>query len=281
MASGDGRDAAAAQAARRLAEAWLRSSEPRRRELAMRCLLPESVLAAFCSALAPGIKSSSYPSDHPAERDPIAVILALNGLEASIAEEEASPAAARGIEVTLLLLERPGLADAARAEPRYAGLFAEASRRLGDIYAQAAGDAASILEASPALAKAAARALGSRPSSLAVRAVDLSLPQGESGRRLSFVASVADASGSALSLPLSAAVAGEAYARSFAKAAGLDASKLDAARLLARYGQWVASAYDPEDCDDGLVAELFPKGGGPSRLGPIEPELALLGGWKP
>ena len=138
-----------------------------------------------------------------------------------------------------------------------------------------------MLEASPALAKAAARALGSGPASISVRAVDLSLPRVESGRRIAFVATVSDASGSPLSLPISAVPAGEAYALAFAKASGLIASKIAAALLLARYGQWVVAAYDPEGCDDGLVAELYPKSGGPARLGISELELALLGGWKP
>jgi hypothetical protein len=277
MAMGDGRDAAAAQSARRLAEAWQRSPEPRRRTLAALCGSPESTMASFCFALAPRPKIA----EPRAGNDALAIVSALNGLAAAIAEEEASSSAARGPEPALLLLERPELAAAARSEERYASLFAEASRRLGAIYAQAAEDASAKLEASPSLAKAATRALGSKLSSLSVRAVDLSLPPEESGRRLAFVATASDASGSSFSLPLSAALAAEQYALAFAKAAGLDSSKANPAPLLAKYGQWIVSAYDPEGADDGLVVDTYPSGVGPARLGSLELELALLEGWNP
>jgi hypothetical protein len=277
MASGDGRDAAAAAASQRLAGAWQRSPEPRRRDLAALCALPESTLASFCSIIGAGAK----PAAPSVVADPIALMSALNGLEATIAEEEARVGASRGSEPSLILLEKPELAVAARGEARYASLFAEASRRLGAIYAQSSEDAASRLEASPTLATAAERALGANPASISVRAVDLSLPQEESGRRVAFIAAASDSSGSTQSLPLSAVMAGEVYAQAFAKASGIDASKINAALILARYGQCVVSAYDPEDCDDGLVVELFPKGGGPARLGILDLELALLGGWKP
>jgi hypothetical protein len=277
MASGDGRDAAAAQAARRLAYAWQRSPKPRRRSLAELCGLPESTMALFCCALDPRRTAAS----EPAGIDASSVINSLNGLAVAIAEEEASPNAAHGPEPSLLLLERPELAAAARSEPRYASVFAEASRRLDAIYAQAAEDASSKLEASPSLSKAAARALGSIPSSLGVRAVDLSLPSKESGRRIAFVATASDASGSSISLPLSAAAAGGAYAEAFAKASGLNAPKANPSLLLSKYGQWIVSAYDPEGVDDGLVVEVFPTSGGPARLGSPELELALLGGWRP
>jgi hypothetical protein len=275
--SGDGRDAAAAKAARNLAAAWQGSSEPRRRDLADVCGLPESILSSFCLALSPPLKTAP-PSTGA---DGLALMSALNGLAASIAEEEAGSGTLHGSEPSLILVERPSLASVARSEARYASLFAEASRRLGAIYSQAAEATSSMLESSPSLAKAAARALGSKPASLAVRAVDLSLPAEESGRRVAFVAMVSDASGSALSLPISADAAAEPYAAAFAKASGIDPSKLRPASLLAKYGQWLVSAYDPEGTDDGLVLGVFPAGGGPPRLSDNELELALLGGWRP
>jgi hypothetical protein len=112
-------------------------------------------MALFCCALDPRRTAAS----EPAGIDASSVINSLNGLAVAIAEEEASPNAAHGPEPSLLLLERPELAAAARSEPRYASVFAEASRRLDAIYAQAAEDASSKLEASPSLSKAAARAL--------------------------------------------------------------------------------------------------------------------------
>jgi hypothetical protein len=277
LASGDGRDAAAACAARRLAEVWGKSPEPRRNDLSSMCGLPESTLAVFGFALASPIKSAPPP----ASVDNIAVLSALNGLAAKIAEEEASSGTLRGPDPALLLLQKPALTAVARSEARYASLFSEASRRLGAIYSMAADDASSRLEASPALAKAVARALGSKPSSLGVHAVDLSLPSGESGRRIAFVATAAEASGSTISIPLSSSSAAEAYAAAFSKASGLSASDANPALLLAGYGQWVVSAYDPEGSDDGLVIETFPKEGGPLRVGILELELALLGDWRP
>jgi hypothetical protein len=277
MAAGDGRDMAAARAARRLAGTWIRSPEPRRRDLAALCGFPDSSMALFCFAIAP-----VHPAPAPAQgADALAIMYALNGLAAEIAEEEASPGAARGPEPSLILLEKPELAAAARAEPRYASMFAEASRRLGAIYSQAAEEASSSLEASPTLYKAAARGLGTKPASVGVRAVDLTLPPEESGRRIAFVATVSDSAGSSITLPLDAATAGEPYAQAFAKAAGLGAIKDKASSILSRYGQWVVSAYDPEGADDGLVVDVFPAGGGPPGLGIDDLELALLGGWRP
>jgi hypothetical protein len=277
MALGDGRDAAAAQAARRLAEAWQRSPEPRRRDLAATCGIPESTMALFCSSLALRAK----PRAAAPQADPVTLASALNGLAAAIAEEEASPSAERGPDLSLLLLERPELAAVARTEARYANLNAEASRRIGAIYAQAAADASSRMESMPSLARAAARALGAAPAGLGVRAVDLGPPPGEAGRRLAFVATATDASGSSLSLPLGAAAAGEAYALAFAKASGLEASRVNPTALLAKYGQYLVSAYDPEGSGDSLAIDAFPLGGGLARLGPTELELALLGGWLP
>ena len=52
-------------------------------------------------------------------------------------------------------------------------LYAEASRRLGALFAQAAESAQARLEASHAVAKAAAVALGSSPARIVVYAIDL------------------------------------------------------------------------------------------------------------
>jgi hypothetical protein len=281
LSTGDGRDAAAARSARRFSDAWSRSSEARRRDLASACGLPESTLASFSTALAPrfGGAAGSVAS-HAA--DPLAAAQALNALAVDIADEEESGGAFRGPEPALILLTEPTLAKIARAEPRYANLFAEASRRLGSIYSQAAEDACAKLEASPSLAKAAALALGGGAISLSVHAFDLRLGPEESGRRLAFVATAASSTGSSLSLPLDATEAGQAYAKAFATVAGLSPNGLVPNRFLAKYGQWVVAAYDPESSDGSLIEAVFPDStGGPSSVGELELELAISGGWRP
>jgi hypothetical protein len=272
MSSGDARDLAAVMAARRLARVWALSPASRRRELASHCGLLESTLSSFCSNLA-------LPIPEPKREtalDPLSAMKALGTLAASIAAEEANTGAPIGPEPALVFLESPKLASIAKGEERYASLFSESSRRLGSLYAQAEELASVRLESLPSIAKAASQALGSVPSSLAVRGIDLSLPAEESGRRIAFIAIATDASGVTLSFPVRAAEAGEAYASAFAKVADLPgAAKLSA------YGQWIACAYDPEGADDGLVFETYPKGGGPSLLDAVALELAFLGGWRP
>jgi hypothetical protein len=299
MSEGGSRDSAAAEAARRLADLWARSPAVRRRDIASICGLSESELAVFAAA---GSGLSIYPEATPSKptlatptqvTDPLAAIAALNGLEIAIADEEArseSPPisdglpkndAARGAEPALLFLEYPELAAFAQRETRYVSLYAEASRRLSALYAQAAESAQARLEASNAVAKAAALALGSSPAGILVYAIDLDLPPEEYGRRIAFFATATDASGLSLSFPLSAEVGGEMYASAFSKAAGFGSAKPDSAALLAKYGQLVVSAYDPEGSNSALTIEHYPKNGGPARLGDAELELALLGGWRP
>jgi hypothetical protein len=288
MAEGDARDAAADDAAGRLAEVWDRSPAPRRRALSALCGLPESTMAVFSAAWAAGGSArrvSPAAAKTSKSLDSLSILAALNGLEAAIAEEESHAGAGwdavRSSESVLLLLERPELADAAQREPRYASLYAEASRRLAALYAQAAEDASTKLEASTDLVKASTLALGAKPAGIVVRAIDLKLPSPQSGRRLAFFATVTDASGQSVSLPLRADAAGTEYAGAFARAAGFGSAKVDASSFLAKYGQFTVSAYDPEGSNDALVIAVYPGGGGPARLGDCELELALLGGWRP
>ena len=301
LSAGNGRESAAAEAATRLAELWARSPAAKRRELAALCGLRESSLALFASLAAPSrgrLSSSRLPV-----ADPLSMVAALNGLAIAIADEESqgepSSAGFRGPEPALLLLERPNLASVARMESRYTKMYAEASRRLGALYAQAAEGAQGRLESSLAVFKAASLALGSAPTSLVVHALDLSLPVEESGRRIAFFAEATDSSGASVFLPLRAELAGAEYATAFARAAGIgtaragqarsDLSKTEAPALLAKYGQLAVTAYDPEASNDSLLVDFFPKGGGALRpakgaiplLGEIELELALLEGWRP
>jgi hypothetical protein len=302
MASGDGRDAAAAEAARRLAGLWDRSPETRRGELSSLCDVPRSVMALFSSAVSAADEAprvSSPAAKAPRASDWLSILSSLNGLEATIAEEETRASSGRGesapgveaglakeeAEPVLLLLERPELTAVARSEPRYAGLYAEAAHRLDSLYSQAADGASTRLEASPSLAKAAALALGSAPAAITVRSIDLRLPPGEYGRRIAFFAVTRNASGQSVSIPLPAGKAGEEYAAAFAKAAGLLPVKADPAALLVKYRQFIVSAYDPEGLNDALAIDVYPDGGGAvrrgDRLGATDLELALIGGWRP
>jgi hypothetical protein len=286
MAAGDGREQAAAGAARRLALAWDRSPESRRHEMAELCGVPESVAASFASVLAEAsarnpamrrdgtrILPSSAPSSSP-RLDPLSSAYALSALNAALAEVEAS-AVPLGTEPSLILLERPELARVARSEKRYASLYAETTRRLDAIYAQAEESASARLEASAALAKAASRALGKAPASLVVRA--LSLDPGSGSRLIAFIASASDASGSSVSMPIGSGLAAGEYAVAFAKAAGITDAKTEKAALLAKYGQRIVCAYDPESSGESLAIDYFP-GPGSARPYPDELEYLLLEG---
>ncbi len=288
LAEGDGRAAAAAEAARRLAGLWANSPQVGREALASLCGVPYSTLALFSSAFPEpdGEGEASLQSTRtPKASDPISILSSMNALEVSIAEQGFRPSgSAREAEPALLILERPELAAIARSESRYAGFYAEASQRLSSLYAQAASDASATLESSGFLAKAAALALGSPASGISVRYFDFPPPV-EAGRRVAFFAVISDASGRSVSLPLPAEAAGVEYSRAFARAAGLRSAavavKTDAAALLARYGQSVVSAYDPEGSGDSLAMDSFPRGYSPSRLDDSALELALLGDWRP
>jgi hypothetical protein len=297
MASGDGRDSAAAEAARRMAGLWERSPETRRGELSSLCGVPRFVMALFSSAIsaAEEAQRASLPAAKPPRAsDWLSILSALNALEATIAEEESRGSPAPGVtaglagkdaEPVLILLERPDLRAVARSEARFAGLYAEAAHRLDSLYSRAADGASTKLEASPSLAKAAALALGSAPSAIIVRSIDLRLPPGENGRRIAFFAVARNASGQSVSIPIPAGKAGAEYAAAFGKAAGLWPIKADPATLLVKYRQFIVSAYDPEGLNDALAIDVYPDGGEAARrgdrLGATDLELALIGGWRP
>lgn len=277
LSAGDGRDAAAAAAARRLAEAWIESPQAGRRGLSSLCASSEGKLALFASALAPPPPAKPIAARH----EVLEMMAALGELASGIADEESSSRADRGKEIALVLLKKPELAKAARSEARYKNLYEEASRRIQAVYAQADQGAAARLESSSVLVSAAKSALGSSPVNLVVRSVELAPREPGESRRLSFVAVATDASGFSVSLPIAASLAGEAYATAFARAGGLDASKIQPSALLREYGQSTATAYAPESSGDCLVVDLLPKGDSSGFLDAIDLELALIGGWQP
>jgi hypothetical protein len=285
MREGDGRDIAAGEAARRLAELWDRSPAARRRDLASLCSQGESAMALFSLAASEGggqanqrhsLRETPAPPASPG-LPALEAMSALNGIEIAIADEESSP---RGAEPALLFLERPALASIAKRELRYANLYAEAARRIEALYAQAAEGAQARLEASAAVSKAAARALGSSAVSILVRSIDIDAPPERPGRRIAFFATATDASGFSVSFPLGAELSGAVYAVAFSRAAGLD-SAADPKALMMKYGQFAVSAYDPEGMRGALVIDVFPDSEDPARLAEGDLELALLGAWRP
>jgi len=284
LESGDGREAAAAAAARRLAAVWESLGAARRRELAAACAVQGSTMMAFASALAPSVA----PRDQAVALSPDSILLSLNSLAAMIAGE-GSDGSRSGPELALLLLERPELAAAAAFEPRYASLYEQCDGRLEAIYRRAADDAAASIEAMPAVLKAAARSLGSAAQSLVVEAIDLGSGERSSGRRIAFVAIAKDSQGRITKLPVRAEMAADAYARSFAKAAGLGgvaaksgtSSGGGAQKLLERYGQSLVTAYDPSRAGLRLAIASYPKGAGIDFLSAIYMEREMLEGWRP
>jgi trimeric autotransporter adhesin len=283
MESGDGREAAAAAAARRLAAVWESLGSSRRRELGMRCASRASAMAAFASA----VETRPSRREPPAQLEARDVMSSINALAAAIADEE-ERGSRPGPEPSLSLLERPQLAAAAASEPRYADLYKRCSGRLGAIYRRAAEDASASLEALPSSAKAAARALGSAPASLVVEAVDIGPADYASGRVLSFVAIAASSSGRIVRLPIRAEIAAEAYARSFAKAAGLTGAAASGGsasggvqKTLERYGQIVVTAYDPARAGGRLSAGSYPKDSITAALSSVDMEREMLEGWRP
>jgi hypothetical protein len=276
MSKGDGREVAAAYAGKTLSEAWHRSTEPRRRALASLYGLPESTMAVFCTALAE-LKGPEKPLS---AADPLLVIRALNTLEAELSGEAEAKGGARGPEPSLLFLEKPELAEAAQNDGRYSKLCAETRSRLDAIYARATQETAARLESAPSLVAAASRALGSAPASLSVRSVELPRRSGEAGRSFAFEAVATDPSGGSLNMPVDEETAGRIYAASFAKAADLGASRINPETLLGRYGQTVVSAFAPSICEDRLEIGAYPKREREGKLGTIDIELAMLGGWR-
>jgi hypothetical protein len=285
MSQAGPRDAAAARVASRLAAIWDGSPQPLRRELARLCGTSESALARFASAAeasAPPVRPSLPRSP---SLDPLAALAALDGLAIAIADDEDREAAGEGnpssSEPSLILLSSPGLDELARGETRFQGLYAEASRRIRSLYDQAAQAAQARLEASPAVAKAAAAALGSAPKGIVVKAVDLD-PQAGEGRVVAFYATASDSSGQEVSFPIEAGTSAAEYAFAFAKAAGLGSSAGSSPRsLLAKYDQVLLSAYDPEGSRTTYVVDSFPEGRGPDRIDIVGIEKALMGGWQP
>jgi hypothetical protein len=278
MEAGDGGEAAAAAAARAGG-----AGGGRRRELAMICAVPDSALAAFASALEP----RSAKREEPVRLEPDAVMASLNSLAAAIAEEE-ERGSRSGPEPSVALLERPQLAAAASSEPRYERLLKNCSGRLEAIYRRSAEETATSLETLPALRKAAARALGSAPSSLVVEAVDIGPGGAASGRIFAFVAIAKDSEGRIVRLPIRAEAAAELYARSFAKATGLagaaspkGASFEGAQKTLERYGQTLATAYDPSRAGGRIALASYPKAALAAVLSSIDVEREMLEGWRP
>ncbi len=277
MEAGDGRDSAAAAAARRLAATWESLGGAGRRELAGRCAVSAATLAAFASALSPKIRGAAEAT----QPDLRGAMMSLNALAVELADS-AEGGMRTGPEPALLLLRRPELAAIARSEPRYARLFDECSRRIDSAYRRAAGEAATALESSAQVKKAAAAALGSAPAALSVEAVDIG-PADAPGRRLAFVAAARGQDGKTLRLPVRAELAAEAYARSFAKAfgSGAPAGAAGAQKALEEFGQRVSTAYDPSGAADRLSISEYPKARDSRLLSAIDIEREMIEGWRP
>jgi hypothetical protein len=281
MELGDGRDAAAASAARRLAAAWESLGASRRRELASECGVQSSAMAAFASALV----QRPARDEAKAGLEPGAIMTSLNALASGIADEEARGSRS-GPEPSLLLLEKPPLASAAAAEPRYSSLWKQCEGRLGAIYRRAAEDAAASLETLPSTSKAAARALGAAPTSVVVESVDIGPEEGAFGRVLAFAAVAKGPDERIVRFPIRAELAADAYARSFAKAAGLAAatggpSSTGTQRILARFAQTLVTAYDPARARGRIVLASYPKADNLRILSTVDMDRAILEGWNP
>ncbi len=159
LVEGDARETAEAESARLLAGIWEKLPEARRVEFAAICGVPYYSLALFASAIFSADETrqpSQAATNAPKAADWLSILSSLNGLEIAIADEESGVGAgASGTrpEPALLLLERPELEGIVAGETRYASLYAEATHRLSGLYAQAAEDASTRLEASSDLAE--------------------------------------------------------------------------------------------------------------------------------
>jgi hypothetical protein len=133
----------------------------------------------------------------------------------------------------------------------------------------------------PAVKKAAAKALGSVPASIVVEAVDMKTVDSGLERRLAFVAVAKDGEGRIVRFPVKAEVAVDAYARSFAKAAGVSGtSAAYAQKLLQKYGTCLFTAYDPARTGDRLVLSSYPSSPAAPTLSVVDMEREILEGWK-
>lgn len=210
------------------------------------------------------------------------MLKSLNALAVAIADS-GEKQAHFGPEPALLLLQRPDLAAAARAETRYASLYAECRRRIDAAYRKASIDTAAVLESSAQVKKAAAAALGSTPVSIAVETVDIGPLESPLGRLLAFIAVAKAQDGKLIRFPIKPELAVETYARSFSKATGIGISALTASvqKFLDEYHQALFAAYDPVNAMDRLAISVFPKNVETRLLSAIDIEREMLEGWRP
>ncbi len=289
---GDALEAAAAASVRRLASIFNALPAVGRSTLQRGAFVPPSSLARFAAIAAPLLPAEAGPlktetggaKDEPAPGKLESQVLELNRLAARLFSPPGGgigPVGEGSEEPALLLLERPDLAGLALGEERYARLAGDARTRIARLYHAADEITRSSLAREPRLLKAAAKALGAKASAVGIEAVEITLPEGELGRRLAIVMKASADSGASVYLPVPVEISGPAYAAAFAKAAALDPKAAGGPlALFALYRQAILSALPLDDGGDFVLAAM-PREPGGSSHDYAEAETRLLEGWKP
>lgn len=297
MEHGDGRDAAAAESARRLADIARHLPYVRQERLAKAASLGRSELMHFALSLCAASPEdvAVWNDGGEAERsrrlgeEAIAISRVWSALaqrqvdeeeirtgkpkQASAPSRSSAGMPALAADPLLPLLRRPELLELARREALFARFYVAAGSRLGELYRLADAEAVSILFADPATTSLAYTTLGEAPLSMTV--VSFDLPAGTAARVVGFRVVAKGATGAEISVPIGATAAAKAYAVAFARAFGIVAKGAGNPEiLLGEYSQRVVEAcLSPEGV--AFIFDSVPSG---PTFGTVELETALLEG---
>jgi hypothetical protein len=272
MESGDGRDAAAASAARRLVAVWESLGAAQRRRLSLECSIPVSIF----SSLASSISSYTFKSFERESMSPEAVLFSLNSLSVAIADQNAKNSL-DSAEPSLILLEKPQLAEVARTEERFSTLFSICRGRLDAIHNRSVQETCGNIENLANTKRIAAVALGSVPVSLVVEAVDITSKESGLVKRIAFITIAKNGDGRIVRIPVKAEIAADFFAKNFTKAAGVvSVSGTSTAKILQKYGYTIVTAYDPARAGGGLALSSFPNSIEDAFFSCIDMEVEIL-----
>jgi len=231
MGTGDGRERAAAEGARRFASFYRLVGRERAGHAAKLLELPASSLDRF-AWLVLGPAGQAREGGGPAAATLRDEARALDLVHAALAQREAAEAEAGakagapipkpGLPDPLLpLLAKPELMELAYQEPRYARFLLRVGPRLGALYELADAAACAQLSAQAQTISALAAALGASPQSLAVRVETLRSGDPGAARLVCFVARARSPDGQVAAVPIGARNAAAAYGPAFRAAFGL------------------------------------------------------------
>lgn len=272
MEAGDGRDAAAARAARRLVAVWESLGAAQRRRLSLECSIPVSIFSSFASSIS---SYTSKPIEHES-MSPEAIVLSLNDLSVAITDQN-EKSSLYSAEPSLILLEKPQLAEVARTEERFSTLYSICRSRLDAIHNRSVQETCGNIENIANTKKTATIALGSIPVSIVVEAFDIVSNEKQLGRRIAFIIIAKNGEGKIVHIPVKAEIAADFFAKNFTKAAGIvSVSGTSTTRILQKYGYNVVTTYDPTRAGGNLALSSYPNSIEDTFFSSIDMEVEIL-----